>query len=65
MRLLLGILFSLVGIGYWYAGKRRNNTRLMVCGVVLGLFTYVVANPIWMILIGGAACAFPFVFPEE
>jgi hypothetical protein len=66
VRILLDILFGLVGMGYWYSGKSRGNTRFMVCGVILGLFPYLVGSNLWLtLLIGGAACAFPFVFPED
>jgi hypothetical protein len=63
--IFLDIVFGLVGMVYWYSGKRRNNTRLMVCGIVLGLFPYAVSNPWLILLIGSATCAFPFVFPED
>ncbi len=58
--LFLSIVFSIVGIGYWSLGKKRNR-YFRIPGLILMIFPYFVDN-IWGLLgIGILLIIAPFV----
>ncbi len=59
--IFLIILFSLVGMGFFYSGKKRGNTILLVCGIALSLFPYFVHNTIVMAGLGLILIVAPFI----
>ena len=46
------MLFGSAGLGYFVYGKKQNAIVPLVCGVVLMVFPYFVANVILMIVVG-------------
>ncbi len=64
-KIFLEIFLAMVGMGYWWSGKRHGNMRLMGCGIALGLFPYFVDGPWMLLLIGLTLVAFPIVFRGE
>jgi hypothetical protein len=60
-RLFLFIFLGIVGMGYCLAGRRREDRRLWWCGLALGIFPYFVHGTAFLVVIGLALAAFPFV----
>ncbi|WP_263141705.1 hypothetical protein [Pseudomonas sp. RIT-PI-AD] len=59
--LLLGIVFSGIGVGYFLYGKRQQHLVSLLCGLLLMGFTYFVSD-LWVTLaIGLGAMALPFL----
>ena len=50
--LLLGLLFSSVGIGYLIYGRRQKQRVFFYCGLGLMVFPYFVADVFQMVSIG-------------
>jgi len=50
----------MIGIGYFGYGK-KNNIYFMVSGIILMLFTYVVGDVTWEIIIGTTLVILPFI----
>ncbi len=63
-KLFVEFLFGMVGMGYFWSGKRRGDSRLLGCGLALGLFPYFVDNFWVILLLGGALTAIPFIFRD-
>jgi len=61
-QIFLNIFFGIIGMGYCYSGKRHSNGRLFICGLILGIFPYLVSGTVWLILIGIVVTGFPLVF---
>ncbi|MEQ1388003.1 MULTISPECIES: amino acid transport protein [Acinetobacter] len=49
-QLLLGVLFSSIGLGYFLYGRKQSMTVPLVCGLTLIIFPYFVEN---LFLLGG------------
>ena len=57
VNILGNLLFSGIGyIAYSY-GKKMDKTRVMIQGVVLMGYSYVVSDTVWMYVIGAALTA--------
>jgi hypothetical protein len=56
---LWGLLFSCIGLGYFIFGKKQANVVFLVCGLLLMVFPYFVANTWLMVGIGAALAAAP------
>ena len=59
--LLLSLLFSTIGTGFFIYGKKQQNMMCFGVGAALVLYTFVVTNILLLILIGVALTAAPFV----
>ncbi len=55
--LLLGVVFSALGVGYIAYGKRVADLPILICGFVLLLFPMFVAT-VWALLLIGVAATF-------
>ncbi|MBC7372287.1 MAG: hypothetical protein H7326_12015 [Bdellovibrionaceae bacterium] len=42
-----GIVFSGIGLWFFREGKRRDNTRLVIIGIALMVYTYFTSSP-WL-----------------
>ena len=62
--LLWGLLFSSIGLGYFMYGRRQEHIITKYCGITLMVFPYFAANLSWLIAIGVAVLAVPFVLRE-
>lgn len=59
-QLLLGLLFSLIGMGYCMYGRRQRAIAPMVFGVALMVFPYFVGSVWLMVLVGTGLAAAPY-----
>lgn len=55
--LLVGGLFSVVGMALFASGKKSTNLVFMVGGVLLIAYPYFVESHVMMVLVGIAICA--------
>ena len=63
-KLFFEIFYGLVGMGYFFSGKRLGNGRILACGIALGVFPYFI-DPTWaLIAIGALLTAAPLVFRD-
>jgi len=58
--LLWGLLFSSIGLGFFIYGKKQRAVVPLVCGLVLMIFPYFVANTTLLVVIGVALVALPY-----
>ena len=59
--LIVGLLASALGAGYFVYGKRQAKIAPMVAGVLLCVYPYFVDGMLWLVLVGVALAAAPFV----
>lgn len=59
-QLLLGVLFSSIGLGYFIYGKKQKVTVPLVCGLVLMIFPYVIENTAMLASIGILLSILPY-----
>ncbi len=59
-QLLLGVLFSSIGLGYFLYGKKQKVTVPLVCGLVLMIFPYFVGNTAMLTTIGIILSLLPY-----
>lgn len=59
-QLLLGVLFSSIGLGYFIYGKKQKTIVPFLCGLILMIFPYFVENTGLLILIGAVISAMPY-----
>ncbi|MBC3765595.1 hypothetical protein H8B19_06885 [Neptunicella marina] len=50
--LILGVIFSSIGLGYFIYGKRQQDLVVRLCGLALMLYPYFFDNH-WVVLIVG------------
>lgn len=50
--LILGLIFSSIGIGYFIYGRKQSNLVTKYCGIALVLYPYVVTNTLAMVAVG-------------
>ena len=51
-QLLLGVLFSSIGLGYFIYGKKQKVIVPFICGLILMIFPYFIESN-WLIIIVG------------
>lgn len=59
-QLLLGVLFSSIGLGYFIYGKKQKVTVPWVCGLALMIFPYFVGNTTMLTTIGILLSILPY-----
>ena len=59
VQLLLGIVFSSIGLGYFIYGKKQQRTMPIICGIALMIYPYFIENTVVLILIGIILCIAP------
>ena len=57
--LLLGVVFSSIGLGYFIYGKKQQQTMPLICGITLMIHPYFIENAVVLILIGIILCITP------
>ncbi len=57
--LLLGVVFSSIGLGYFIYGKKQQRTMPIICGIALMIYPYFIENTVVLILIGIILCIAP------
>jgi len=56
------VVFSIVGLAYLSYGKKSQQLLMIICGIGLMGFSYFIDGTVYIILIGLALSALPFVF---
>ena len=59
-QLLLGLVFSCIGLGYFLYGKKQKVTMPLVCGLVLMIFPYFIENVALLSVIGIVFSLMPY-----
>ncbi|TCH62907.1 amino acid transport protein [Acinetobacter sp. ANC 4862] len=59
-QLLLGVLFSSIGLGYFLYGKKQKFTMPLICGLVLMIFPYFVENTVMLTTTGIIISILPY-----
>lgn len=57
--LLISLVFSSIGLGYFIYGKRQKHKIAFYTGLCLMLYPYVITNPTQLVLIGVALMFVP------
>ncbi len=50
--LILGLIFSSIGIGYFIYGRKQSNIVARYCGLALLLYPYLVTDTLTMVAVG-------------
>ncbi len=61
-RLLVGLIVSSIGLGFFVYGKKQRAIVPLICGFCLMILPYFVADILWMMVIGGALAFLPYFF---
>lgn len=59
--LMLSLVFGMIGFGYFHYGKRRSELLLMIAGVLLMVFPYLITNLVAVVVVGLFLVAGPLV----
>ncbi len=59
--LLLGLVFSSAGLGYFLYGKKQARAVPLVCGIALMVYPYFVESAWTMFAFGVALMAIPYL----
>lgn len=59
--LAIGILAGAIGVGYFMYGKRQTKFVPLLAGMALCVYPYFVDSVLWLVVIGGALLAAPFL----
>jgi len=57
--LLLGLLFSSIGIGYLVYGRRQNNKMALLCGLGLLVYPYFMSSLVALVGVGVGLMVLP------
>ncbi len=60
--LLWALLFGSIGLGFFIYGRKQKRVVPLVCGLVLMIFPYFVANTILLVILGMALVVLPYFF---
>jgi len=60
--LLLGVLFSSIGLGYFIYGKKQRAINPLICGLALMIVPYFLSSVALLLVAGTALCAIPWMF---
>jgi len=58
--LLLSLVFSSIGLGYFVYGKKQKKMVPLFCGIALMGYTYVVSDLMLIMLLGVVLLALPY-----
>ena len=53
-------MFSSCGLGFFLYGKKQRAVVPLVCGLVLMVYPYFIANTVVLVLLGAALLAVPY-----
>ena len=59
-QLLLGVLFSSIGLGYFIYGKKQKVIVPFICGLILMIFPYFIENTWLIMLVGSVFMGIPY-----
>jgi hypothetical protein len=58
--LLLGVLFSSIGVGFLIYGKKQQKLAPLACGLALIVVPYFFSSALALLLVGSALVAIPY-----
>lgn len=58
--LLWGMVFGSIGYGYYRYGKKRAHPVARYSGIALIVYSYFIASPVVLVLVGVALMALPY-----
>jgi len=59
---LWSVLFGSIGLGYFMYGRKQKATVPLVCGLLLMVYPYVIANAVAIFVIGVVITAVPYFY---
>ncbi len=59
-RLLWGMLFSSIGVGYFIYGKKQQSWIPLACGIALMAYVYFITNVYLIVALGVVIAAVPY-----
>jgi hypothetical protein len=59
------VFFSIIGLGYLTYGKKSRQLLMLICGMALMGYSYLVDGTVYIILIGLGLSALPFIFGRK
>ncbi|MEG1273682.1 MAG: amino acid transport protein [Acinetobacter sp.] len=59
-QLLLGLIFSSIGLGYFLYGKKQKKVVPLVCGLLLMVYSYFIDSTLWLSALGVLLSLFPY-----
>jgi hypothetical protein len=59
--LIIGIFTGAIGVGYFMYGKRQARFVPLIAGMLLCVYPYFVDSVIWLVVVGVALLAAPFL----
>jgi len=59
------VIFSIIGMGYFAYGKKSQQILMVICGIALMGYPYFVTGAIYIIMIGVALSALPFILGRK
>ncbi len=62
--LMWGMIFGLIGLGFFIYGKKQSSIVPLLCGMALMVFPYFVSNIYVLIGVGIVLIVLPFVIRE-
>ena len=60
--LLLGVLFSSIGLGYFIYGKKQGVLNPLICGLALMIVPYFLSSVAILLVVGIVLSAVPWIF---
>ena len=58
--LLLGVLFSSIGVGFLIYGKKQQKLVPLACGLALLVVPYFFSSSLLLFVVGSVLCAIPY-----
>lgn len=58
--LLLGVVFSSIGVGFLIYGKKQQKLVPLACGLALVVVPYLFSSALLLLLVGSALVAIPY-----
>ena len=59
-QLLLGLIFSFIGLGYFLYCKKQKKMVPLVCGLLLMVYSYFIDTTLWLSALGVLFSLFPY-----
>ena len=59
------VIFSIIGLGYLTYGKKSRQLIMLICGIALMGYSYFVDGTVYIVLIGVALSALPFILGRK
>lgn len=59
-QLLLGLIFSSIGLGYFLYGKKQKKMVPLVCGLLLMVYSYFIDTTLWLSGLGILLSLLPY-----